>query len=180
MPEWLTSTPLDLAIVAAKAVLMYATALLGLRFAERRTLAQWRTIDFVAAVAIGAIVGRTALADTQTYMTGAVALVSIIAVHRCAAFGRFNPMFRRLVDHRVRLLVIDGRIRRRELRRCGLTEEDLASELRQLGCRTLTDLRCVFFEPAGGFTIVPEHAPEPAELINDAYQRLPDRDEYRL
>ncbi len=129
MAQWLTSAPLDLAIVAAKAVLMYATALIGLRFGERRILAQWRTIDFVAAASIGTIVGRTALADTQTYMVGAVALASTIAVHRFVALGRFNPVFRRMVDHRLRLLVIAGQIRRGELRRCGLTEDDLYSEL---------------------------------------------------
>ena len=45
--------------VAAKAVLMYLAALVGLRLTYRRTLAQWTAIDFAAAVANGAIVGRT-------------------------------------------------------------------------------------------------------------------------
>ena len=40
---------------------MYATAVIGLRVGERRTLAQWAIIDFATAVAIGAIVGRTAI-----------------------------------------------------------------------------------------------------------------------
>ena len=43
--------------VAAKAVLMYLAALVGLRLTYRRTLAQWTAIDFAAAVANGAIVG---------------------------------------------------------------------------------------------------------------------------
>ncbi len=68
--SWLTSSPSALAIVAAKAALMYVTALLGLRLGERRTLAQWTIIDFAAAVAMGAIVGRTAVASTQSYATG--------------------------------------------------------------------------------------------------------------
>lgn len=37
--SWLTSPWTDLAVVAAKAALMYLTALVGLRVAERRTLA---------------------------------------------------------------------------------------------------------------------------------------------
>jgi len=36
--SWLTSSPSALAIVAAKAALMYVTALLGLRLGERRTV----------------------------------------------------------------------------------------------------------------------------------------------
>jgi hypothetical protein len=64
--SWLTSPWPDLAVVAAKAVLMYGTALLFLRLAQRRTLAQWTIVDFAAAVAIGAIVGRTAVAESQS------------------------------------------------------------------------------------------------------------------
>ncbi len=45
---------------------MYATALVGLRLGERRTLAQWSIIDFVTAVRIGAIVGRTAIAGSSS------------------------------------------------------------------------------------------------------------------
>ena len=71
--SWLTSSWSQLGVVAAKAALMYLTAVLGLRLAERRTLAQWTVIDFTAAVAVGAIIGRTALASSQSFAAGAVA-----------------------------------------------------------------------------------------------------------
>jgi uncharacterized membrane protein YcaP (DUF421 family) len=44
--------------VAIKAVLLCLTAVPGFRVARRRTLAQWTAVDFVAAAAVGAIVGR--------------------------------------------------------------------------------------------------------------------------
>lgn len=69
---------------------MYATALVALRLGERRTLAQWTIIDVVAAVALGAIVGRTAVAETQSYATGAVALATVVSVHRVASLLRFK------------------------------------------------------------------------------------------
>lgn len=58
---------------------MYVAALLMLRVGERRTLARWTVVDFVAAAAIGAVVGRTAVASSQSFLTGAVALAVIIA-----------------------------------------------------------------------------------------------------
>ncbi len=103
--SWLTSSPSALAIVAAKAALMYVTALFGLRLGERRTLAQWTIIDFAAAVAMGAIVGRTAVASTQSYATGAVALLTIVGVHRIDSRLRFRTLLSKLADHRVRVLV---------------------------------------------------------------------------
>jgi len=40
--SWLTGQWSQVGEVAAKAVLMYAVAVVGLRIGERRTLAQWR------------------------------------------------------------------------------------------------------------------------------------------
>lgn len=152
--SWLTSPWPAPAVVAAKAVLMYLTALIGLRLGERRTLAQWTIIDFAAAVAVGAIVGRTAVAENQSYAVGAVALLSIVAVHRAASLLRFHPLFGRLTDHRVRVLVVDGKVRPRQLRVCGLTDGDLFAELRLKGVFDVKDLRYVLYEAKGGLTVV--------------------------
>ena len=158
--SWLTTSWGNLGITAAKAVLMYLTALIGLRLGERRTLAQWTIIDFAAAVAIGAIVGRTAIADGQSYAVGAVALVALIVIHRLVSVLRFFPLVNKVTDHRIRILVADGRVRLGELRRCGLTENDLFAELRLRGSFSLTDLRYVIYETKGGLSIVTRQ-PEP-------------------
>jgi uncharacterized membrane protein YcaP (DUF421 family) len=84
---------------------MYATALLGLRIAHRRTLAQWTAIDFAAAVAVGAIVGRTAIASTEPLLVGVVALLTILVAHALVTFGRYLPWLTKLTDHRIRVLV---------------------------------------------------------------------------
>jgi len=166
--SWLTSSAVDLGYTAGKATLMYATAVIGLRLSERRTLAQWSTIDFVAAVAAGAIVGRTAIASTQSFATGAVALLVLLALHRLMSLARFHHWFAALVDHRVRLLVYDGELRRRTLRRCGLTEDDLSAHLRQRGVLTLTDVKYVLYEATGGITVVPAETSGPVELLDNA------------
>ena len=152
---WITGHWQDLGAAAGKAALMYATAVAGLRLGERRTLAQWTLIDFVTAVAIGAIVGRTAIAGTQSYLTGAVALLTLIAVHRLASLLRFSRVFRSLFDHRVRILVHSGRLRRHQLRLCGLTEDDVYAQLRERGIFDLAGLRYVLYEAKGGLTVVP-------------------------
>jgi uncharacterized membrane protein YcaP (DUF421 family) len=152
--SYITGDWTHLGWVALKALLMYATALGALRLGERRTLAQWTLIDFATAVAMGAIVGRTATATTQSYATGAVALVTLIAVHRVVSVLRFNAMFNRVVDHPIRVLVHNGSIRRRELRRCGLTDDDLFSQLRQKGILSLDDLRYVLYESKGSISVI--------------------------
>jgi uncharacterized membrane protein YcaP (DUF421 family) len=48
--------------VAITAFTLFVTAAVLFRFKERRTLAEFAPYDWVAAVAVGAIVGRTATA----------------------------------------------------------------------------------------------------------------------
>ncbi|MGE5289805.1 MAG: DUF421 domain-containing protein [Micromonosporaceae bacterium] len=168
--SWVTGNWAHLGAVAGKAALMYATALIALRFGERRTLAQWSIVDFVAAVAVGAIVGRTAVAGTQSFITGAVALVTLIVMHRLVNRMRFRPVLRRLLDHRPRVLVADGQLLRDQLRICGLTDDDLFAQLRQRGVFKLSSIRFALYEAKGGLTVVPEdgEAGEPPELVHAA------------
>jgi uncharacterized membrane protein YcaP (DUF421 family) len=157
--HWLVGNSAHLWQVVAKAALMYATALVALRLGERRTLAQWTIIDFATAVAMGAIIGRTSLASTQSYAFGAVALVTLVVLHRVASLMRFQPLLGKLVDHRLRVLVADGRLRRRELRRCGLTDNDLFMQLRQQGIFSLEQARYVLYETKGSISVVPADTP---------------------
>ncbi|GLY75073.1 DUF421 domain-containing protein [Actinoallomurus iriomotensis] len=152
--SWLAGDWTHLGAVAGKAALIYVTALAALRLGERRTLAQWTIIDTVAAVAVGAIVGRTAIASNQSFVTGAVALVTLIAMHRVVSALRAQPLFRRLTDHRIRVLVADGKVRRHQLMICGLTESDLLAQLRQRGVCELSGVRFVLYEAKGGLTVV--------------------------
>lgn len=156
MPTWLAGQPDALLGVACKALLIYGTAVIGLRIAHRRTLSQWTAIDFAAAVAIGAVMGRTAVAEGQSFLVGAVALVTFLVAHALVTFGRWNRWFAKVVDHRVRVLVDHGRLRRDQLRICGLTENDVLAKLREMGVRELAELRYVLYETKGDLTVVRE------------------------
>lgn len=160
MPTWLFGQTGELVSVIAKALLMYATAVVGLRVAHRRTLSQWTAIDFAAAVAIGALIGRTAVASGQSFLVGAVALVTLLVAHALVTLGRGNRWVAKAVDHRVRVLVDHGRLRQDQLRICGLTENDVLAKLRERGVRDLGELRYVLYETKGELTIVPETGPD--------------------
>jgi uncharacterized membrane protein YcaP (DUF421 family) len=155
--HWFDGNSAGLGAVACKAALMYITALALLRVGERRTLAQWTIMDFAIAVAMGAIIGRTALAE-QSYLAGAVALLTLMAVHRVASVIRFNAFAGKLFDHRIRVLVADGELRRSELRRCALTDNDLFTQLRQRNVFDLADVQYVLYETKGSVTVVPKQS----------------------
>jgi uncharacterized membrane protein YcaP (DUF421 family) len=140
--------------VAAKALLLYLTAVIGFRVGKQRTLADLSAFDFVAAVAVGAVVGRVPNASDASYLAGAATLVSVLAAHACVARLRRFPSVMHLVDHAPRVLVASGRVFDDELRRCGLTQGDLHAMLRQRGVQDLGEVGYLILEQRGRVSLV--------------------------
>jgi uncharacterized membrane protein YcaP (DUF421 family) len=147
--------------VVVKSVLLYGTALLLLRVGERRTLAQLNIFDVIVAVALGAIVGRVATASDSSWAEGAVALATLIVVHRLLSWLRFLPGLQRLTDPAPRVLVLDGVPQRFQLLRSGVTPDDLAAALRERGVHDFADVHVALLEGAGKLTVVTRGAGGP-------------------
>jgi uncharacterized membrane protein YcaP (DUF421 family) len=141
---------------AVKTVLLFATAAIALRLSERRTIAEFAPYDWAAAVAIGAIVGRSATAADTSWLVGAVALVALLAAHAALTRARFIPGVARLVDPPIRVLVEHGHVNRRAARRAGLTEGDLDGILRRHGHSSASSVRWAIVEPKGAVTVIGE------------------------
>jgi len=153
--------------VAVKAVLMFAVAVVGLRLGERRTLAQLGAFDFAVAVAIGSIIGRTVTASDTSFLTGAVALVTLLAAHRLVALARRHSRIARAVDHPPMVLVARGAIVDREVARAGLTTADVHALLRRHEIDDLSEVGYLLYETRGATTLVgADH--EPGPLTRDA------------
>jgi uncharacterized membrane protein YcaP (DUF421 family) len=150
--------------VAVKAVLLFAVAVIGLRVAERRTIAQLSAFDFAVAVAVGAIVGRGATASDTSFATSAVALVTLLAAHRVVAILRRHSRAVRLIDHPPRVLVAHGEIQGRELARAGLTAADVYALLREKRVTDLGQVGYLLYEARGTVTVVgADREPSPLE-----------------
>src|SRR5215468_9240582 len=152
--------------VVVKAVLMFAVTVIGLRLGERRTVAQLGAFDFAVAVAIGAIIGRTVTSSTTSFATGAVALVTLLIVHRLVAFARRHSRIARIIDHPPRVLVAGGEIQDRELARAGLTDADVYALLRQQGVDDLGQVGYLLYETRGATTLIGVDD-EPGPLMRD-------------
>lgn len=144
-----------LGLVAIKALLLYLTAVVAFRVGERRTLADMSPFDFVAAVAVGAVVGRVPNANNTGYLEGAVTLVVILAAHAVITRLRYLKPVSRLIDHAPRLLVAEGQVLKRELRRSGFTYTDLEGMLRQRNIYDLSQVQYVIFEQRGKISVIP-------------------------
>jgi uncharacterized membrane protein YcaP (DUF421 family) len=162
----LTGGSADLGWAALKALLMFSLAVGGLRLSERRTLAQLGPFDFAVAVAVGALIARTATSSTTSFLTGAVVLTTLLAAHRIVSELRRRGWTGGMVDAPPRVLVAHGQLQLPELARAGLTTGDVYALLREHDVRDLADAQYVLYETRGALTLV--RAGEPiGHLVRD-------------
>ncbi|UQX09719.1 DUF421 domain-containing protein [Candidatus Mycobacterium methanotrophicum] len=124
------------------------------RLAARRTLAEFTPIDRLAAVASGAIVGRSATASDTSWLTASTALFCVLLIHTAVVRLRFVPGIGRFIDPPMKVLIRDGRVDYRSLRQCGMTPDDLAAVLRQHGRQSADRVRLAIFETRGAISIL--------------------------
>jgi uncharacterized membrane protein YcaP (DUF421 family) len=139
---------------AIKTSALFLTAAVLFRFMERRTLAEFAPFDWIAAVAAGAIVGRAATASDTSWLNATAALICLLVTHAVIARLRFIPAIRRFIDPPLKVLIRDGNVDRRNLRRCGLTTADLEAVLRQHGYGSSDRIHLAVFEAKGAISIL--------------------------
>ena len=139
---------------ALKASTLFLTATALFRFTERRTLAEFAPFDWIAAVATGAIVGRSATATDTSWLAATAALMSLLLTHAALTRVRLLPGVQKFIDPPLQVLIRDGRIDLRKLRRSGLSIADLQAALRQHGDCDIGNIHLAILESKGAISVV--------------------------
>ena len=136
---------------------LYATAIIGLRLRKRRILTELSPLDFLAAVAVGAIVGRIPSA-ARLRLAPSQLLIAILFAHASVSRLRHSSSVARLVDQSPRILVANGKLLENELRRSGLSRADVDSLPRQHGVHRVSEVEYLLFEDGGKVSVVANSA----------------------
>lgn len=140
---------------------IYVSTVAGIRASERRTLAEMSAFDFVVAVALGSVVGRTATASDPSYIQGATVIVTLVAAHRLVGWRRIrSTRFRRLLDRPSVILIDHGRLMTKALRRAHLTDTEVYAVLRQHGVAELDAVELLVLEGNGRFSVRRRNEPK--------------------
>jgi uncharacterized membrane protein YcaP (DUF421 family) len=136
-----------------KTLALFVTTALAFRFLQRRDR-PLHLFDWLTAVVVGSIIGRAATATDTSWIHGIAAALTVIAANAGVTRLRFVPGVRNLIDPPMRVLIRDGEVHHRNLRRCGITEGDLDAILREHGCHDLADVHLALFEQTGTVSVM--------------------------
>ena len=106
--------------VAVKTLALFLTAALAFRFLQRRDR-PIHLFDWLTAIVAGSVIGRAATATDTSWIGGVAALLTVIAANAAVTRLRFVPGLRAVIDPPLRVLIRDGKVDHRNLRRCGIT-----------------------------------------------------------
>ena len=159
-----------LAVIVTTAV-MYLLLAWVLHLWGARLLANPASHTTATMVVLGAIVGRASLGLTPDLEAGVLALATVLVV--MVALGRLRGHPR----DRAEVIVLEGVMQVRTLRRLGLTQGDVWSRLRQAGRGSLDGLALALLEPSGVVTLLSAEVPLMREALVDVRgaEDLPNR-----
>jgi uncharacterized membrane protein YcaP (DUF421 family) len=130
-------------------------------------LAAMSSVDLAAAIALGAIMGRTVLGHTPTLAAGLLAIATLFALQ--AGFGVLRRRRRvdRALSNRPLLLMANGIVLHDHLRKAKIVEGDLRQKLRLAGIHRYDDVAAAILERTGAISILRRGEIIAADLIRD-------------
>lgn len=138
-----------------RAVFVYLLILVVTRVVGRRELGEMEPFDFILLVVVGDLVqqGVTQSDQSLTGTTIVIATLCVLTVGTSYLGFRFRRL-RPLLEGDPIVLIADGEVRERALRRQRITDDELAAEARQQSIGSLGDVRFAVLESSGKISFI--------------------------
>jgi uncharacterized membrane protein YcaP (DUF421 family) len=146
--------------VIFRTITIYIVLFMVMRLMGKRMAAQLSISEMAVMITLGAAIGVPLQTPTQGLMPAAVLLVSVLLFQRGLSYAAYR---RRRVEVAtqgdVTLLLEDGRLLLQNLRDAGLSVARVHSTLRAMDIQHLGELRRVYLEATGNFTLIKYRTP---------------------
>jgi uncharacterized membrane protein YcaP (DUF421 family) len=158
-----------------RTVAVYVVLLVLLHLTGKRQLAQLNSFDLVVLLLLSNVVQNAIIGDDLSLAGGVLGAVILLAANwLLVRFAFMSPKFGKAIQGGATVVATNGRPDLAELRRLGITSEELVAGLRRQGLE-LEDTEQVMLEPEGTFNATPK--PKPS--LDDVLRKL-DAIEQRL
>lgn len=147
----------------ARPVIVYAFLVVSLRLAGKRELAQLNPFDLVVLLTLSNTVQNAIIGDDNSVTGGIIGATALLAVN--ALVVRFLYKHRKLdelVEGSPDVLIEDGKVRTRNLRRELITVNQVEVAARRQGFDSLADVQQCILEPGGTLVFIGKK-PQPDE-----------------
>ena len=149
--------PLSLAQIAARTVIVYLWGLFVVRIGRHRLISRISAPDVLFAFVLGSLLSRGITGHASLSGTAVSALILVLVHDVIVRLSFWSHAFGKAVKDSPILLAQNGEIDWDAMRRCLITEHDLAEALRLNGkVNDVSEARSVYQERSGEISVVPK------------------------
>jgi uncharacterized membrane protein YcaP (DUF421 family) len=161
----------DLLEVVWHTAAIYLFLIVMLRLVGKRQMGQLNAIDLIVVILLGSAVETSMVAANVSLPAGLVCATVLLLLNRALAYGLLHSRrWRHLVTGGPIVLVHKGHLVYENLKRSGLTENDVREALREREETRLRNIQTAILEPDGTVTVVPKDSSvlnaHPANKLN--------------
>jgi uncharacterized membrane protein YcaP (DUF421 family) len=168
-----------------RAFFVYLLLMVAMRLIGKRMSSRLGRTELIALVTLAATIGIPLTAPERGLLPPAIIATLVVLISRWIAAKAFrDTAFETFSQGGIDTLVNNGVMDLNTMKKVRLTRERLVSQLRQSGVKHLGEVKRLYMEANGGFTLIPREEPSPGLFIiprsdNELYQRFV-RDEHHL
>lgn len=143
------------AATTLRTLIVYFVLLLGVRFSGKREIGQMTPFDLVVLLLISNSVQNSMIGEDTSLWGGIIAAITLlVANYALARISYRMPVLRRFVDGMPIVLVAHGQISHRNLRREGITFDELMGALREHECSGIEQVELATLEIDGDISVI--------------------------
>jgi uncharacterized membrane protein YcaP (DUF421 family) len=146
--------PLPLLEKLLRPVIVYVVLILLLRLFGKRELAQLNPFDLVVLLSLSNTVQNAIIGDDNSVTGGVIGAFGLLAINWLVVRTLYSsPRLTRALEGRSTVLITDGKIDAKAVKRESLTHEELMEVIHRQGFEHLNQVRRCELEPNGSFYI---------------------------
>ena len=136
--------------ITVRAVVLFFFIYLLTRVIGRRELSSFQPFDLILLIVLGDTIQQGLTQDDYSVTGALIAIGTIAGLQVLTSWGAFRfAWMRRVLDGHPIVLVEDGKVIEKNLRRERLTMDDLTEQARSNQIASITDVQWAIFEPSG-------------------------------
>jgi uncharacterized membrane protein YcaP (DUF421 family) len=158
--------------VLIRALIVYVFLLAALRLMGKRMGGQVSNLELSVMVTLGAIAAVPIQVVDRGILPALVLLLCVLAMQRSlAALGTRSKRFEELTQGKPAIMVADGVIMLEALEKSRISQRQIFSTLRTEGVRHLGEIKRVYLETGGVFSIIRAPKPKPGLPVLPSFDR---------
>ncbi len=149
-------------VVLIRTVILYLLIIVGIRLLGKRQVGELEPSELVLALIIADLASVPMQDNGIPLLAGIIPIIVLLCVSMALSVLTARSIrLRTLLCGRPSVVILNGRVQEREIRRNRLTLDELAEELRLQGCPDPAAVKCAILETSGRLSVLPYAAEKP-------------------